>query len=132
MKFIKKYGRTLLCVVMERQVNALRKKHKFKVVAVVGSVGKTSTKLAIASVLSTSMIVRHQEGNYNDRLTVPLVMFGHANPGLFNLFSWFKIILSNQRQIHGNYPYDVVVLELGTDAPGQIAQFEYIKPNLSV
>ncbi len=132
MNNIKKIGKRILCVIMERQVKALRSRHDFKVVAVVGSVGKTSTKLAISKVLGTTNIVRHQEGNYNDRLTVPLVMFGHNNPGLFNFLSWAKILLSNQKQIKGSFPYDVVVLELGTDAPGQIEEFAYINPDIAI
>src|SRR3546814_10888979 len=44
----KKLGRELVCAISERQVRSLRKKYDFRVVAVAGSVGKSSTKTAIA------------------------------------------------------------------------------------
>ncbi len=132
MNFVKKIGKNWLTKKLEKQVKKLRKKHVFLVVAVVGSVGKTSTKLAIAEMLKTQKSVRYQEGNYNDRLTVPLVFFGHDNPNMFNVFAWLKILRSNRKQIRRKHFYDVVVLELGTDGPGQLKDFEYINPDISV
>lgn len=129
----KKFGRNLLCSILERQVRALRKRYGFTVVAVAGSVGKTSSKLAIAKVLASQKRVAYQEGNYNDRLTVPFVFFGHKTPAsLYDVVAWLKIILRNQRMIRRGYPYDIVVVELGTDGPGQIAEFAYLQPEIAV
>jgi UDP-N-acetylmuramyl pentapeptide synthase len=128
----KKAGRALVCTVLEWQVRQLRARHHFKVVAVVGSVGKTSTKLAIADLLGQTMRVRHQVGNYNDRVTVPLVFFGVSEPSLYNVFAWFRALGVSQSEISMPYPYDVVVVELGTDGPGQLADFAYLKPDLTV
>ena len=125
-------GKSILCGLLESQVRRLRHRRDFKVIVVAGSVGKTSTKLAIATVLSEKLKVIHQEGNYNDRLTVPLVFFGHCTPALLNIFSWLKILLSNERALRRTYPYEVAVLELGTDGPGQMAKFAYLKPDLAV
>ena len=132
MNLVKKHGKNLISGILERQVKKLRKKHDFIVVAVVGSVGKTSTKLAIAKVLMTERSVRYQEGNYNDQLTVPLVFFGHESPGIFNIFGWLKIFMSNRKQISRRFFPDIVVIELGTDGPGQIELFEYIHPDIAV
>lgn len=121
---MKKAGKKLVVSILGRQVRKLRKKHPVKVIGVVGSIGKTSTKLAIAQVLGKNLRVRYQHGNYNDLITVPLIFFGHEQPGLLNVLDWLKIFLSNSRQIRGDYPYDAVVVELGTDGPGQIAQFQ--------
>lgn len=129
---LKRLGKSLICTILEAQVKALRKHHQFKVIAVAGSVGKTSTKMAIAETLGASHSVRYQKGNYNDRATVPLVLFGHSLPGLFNIPAWIKIMLANHKTIHGSYPYDYVVVELGTDGPGQIAAFSYLQPDISV
>jgi UDP-N-acetylmuramoyl-tripeptide--D-alanyl-D-alanine ligase len=92
-------------------------------VAVVGSIGKTSTKLAIAKVLASGKRVRYQEGNYNEIISVPLVFFGHEMPAIWNVLAWLKIIFQNEFQIWLSFPFDIVVLELGTDAPGQISEF---------
>jgi UDP-N-acetylmuramoyl-tripeptide--D-alanyl-D-alanine ligase len=128
----KKMGKDVLCRILERQVGQLRERHKFTLIVVVGSVGKTSTKLTIAKTLAASQTVIFQEGNYNDRLTVPLVLFSHELPGLFNIFAWLKIILANRRIIKDRFPYTYAVLELGTDKRGEIAQFAYLKPDIAV
>lgn len=131
---IKSIAKSLLCAVLELQVEQLRRKHpRVKIVAVVGSMGKTSTKLAVAQTLrSSGLRVQYQSGNYNDRLTVPLVVFGHDLPSLTNLVAWFRIWQANRQIIKGIYPFDVIVLELGTDGPGQIAKFAYLNPDLSI
>jgi UDP-N-acetylmuramoyl-tripeptide--D-alanyl-D-alanine ligase len=128
----KKAARSFVCTVLEMQVRQLRARRKFKVVAVVGSVGKTSTKLAIANMLEKTMRVRYQTGNYNDRVTVPLVFFGLSEPSLYNVIAWIKVFGVTQSEIALPYQYDVVVVELGTDGPGQIEQFAYIKPDITV
>lgn len=132
MNLLKRIGKDLLSKILEYQVKKLRKKHNFILIAVVGSVGKTSTKLAISRVLSSARNTRFQTGNYNDRLTVPLVIFGHENPGIFNLIKWIKILVSNQKQIAQKFKPEVVVVELGTDGPGQIKEFQYLKPDIAV
>lgn len=130
---IKSLGKRAICVLLEAQVVRLRKKYNFTVVAVVGSVGKTSTKLAIAQTLELAgKRVRYQSGNYNDRLTVPLVVFARELPHLFNIGAWLRIIRANKKTIRKGYSYDVVVLELGTDAPGQIEKFAYLMPDILV
>lgn len=129
---LKKVGKRILCAALEAQVRRLRAKHPFLIVAVAGSVGKTSTKLAIAHSLEVSRRVIYQTGNYNDRLTVPLVLFGRTQPGLFNIPAWIKILIQNEQTIRLPKFYDVAVLELGTDGPGQMKDFAYLKPDLTV
>lgn len=129
---LKKLGKAFLCRQLERQVRQLRAQNDFKVIAVAGSVGKTSTKLAIAKTLGANHKVRYQDGNYNDRLTVPLIFFGHAQPGLYNPFAWRKILKNNARQLRKKYPHDYVVVELGVDGPGQMKDFAYLQPDLLV
>ena len=107
-----------------RQAKRILHKHQPTIVAVVGSVGKTSTKLAIATVLKQSYRVQYQSGNYNVMLTLPLVISGQTMPSLYNPFGWLRVWLAGQRYVHGSYPYEVIVLELGTDAPGDIIQFK--------
>jgi UDP-N-acetylmuramoyl-tripeptide--D-alanyl-D-alanine ligase len=129
---MKTLGKNILCRMLSAQVIRLRAKHKIKVVAVAGSVGKTSTKLAIARLLGSTRRVLFQEGNYNDPVTVPLVFFGRNEPGIFNIFAWGKILLANELTIRRKYPYQFVVIELGTDAPGTMKRFAYLRPDLTV
>jgi UDP-N-acetylmuramyl pentapeptide synthase len=115
------------------RVNRLRKRHTFKVVAVGGSIGKTSTKFAVASLLGAKYRVRYQAGNYNDAVTVPLVFFGLPLPSLMNPFAWLLTFLKIEWQLRRPYPYDVVVIELGTDGPGQLARdFSYLAVDIGI
>ena len=129
---IKRVGKAVLCRMLEAQVRQLRRRNDFPIVAVAGSVGKTSTKLAIANLLASRQKVCYQDGNYNDRLTVPLVLFGQVEPAIFNLVGWLRILLANQRMIRRTYDYDLAVLELGTDGPDQLAKFAYLQPDIIV
>ena len=121
---MKDLAKSIVIAILSSQVRRLRRRHRFKVIAVVGSVGKTSTKHTIAAVLSSAVRVRYQMGNYNDIVTVPLVYFGQSLPNLLNPFAWLRLFFRNELQIYGKFPWDVVVLELGTDGPGQIAAFQ--------
>lgn len=129
---MKKIAKNWLAKRLEKQVLKLRAKNNFTIVAVAGSVGKTTTKLAIARLLQDAKSVQFQEGNYNDRVTVPLVFFGQTQPSIYNVLGWIKIWFSNQLQLRKPYLHDVVVLELGSDAPGQIKDFAYLQPDIAV
>ena len=130
---MKQLMRNLVCRLLERRVRELRARHEFTVVAVAGSVGKTSTKMAITHVLEAAgKRVRYQEGNYNARISVPLVFFGETMPSLMNVSAWIEVLRRMDRQIAQPFAYDVVVIELGTDGPGQMAEFAYIQPDITV
>jgi UDP-N-acetylmuramoyl-tripeptide--D-alanyl-D-alanine ligase len=124
----------MLAGVLGWQVKRLRRKNNFKIIGVVGSIGKTSTKLAIAKVLASEKRVRWQEGNYNDIVSVPLVFFGREMPQVWNVCAWLWMIIKNEFQIRfREYLFDIVVVELGTDAPGQIAEFrKYLHLDVAV
>lgn len=129
---MKATAKKFITSILAKQVRQLLKKNKVKVVAVVGSIGKTSTKFAIAQTLESHQKVLWQKGNYNDIVSVPLIFFGHEIPSLFNPFSWLWVFIQNQIQIY-NYNYDVVVVELGTDGPDQIIDFkDYLKVDVAV
>ncbi|MBQ4629519.1 MAG: UDP-N-acetylmuramoyl-tripeptide--D-alanyl-D-alanine ligase [Clostridia bacterium] len=53
-----------------------RKKFDIKVVALTGSVGKTTTKEMLASVISQKYNVHATSGNFNNNIGVPLTLFG--------------------------------------------------------
>jgi UDP-N-acetylmuramoyl-tripeptide--D-alanyl-D-alanine ligase len=123
----------LVASVLGSQLKRLRKKNRIFVIAVAGSIGKTSTKLALAHVLSQTYRVQYQEGNYNDFVTVPLIFFGRKLPNIYNPFSWLLVFLRNEAVIAKKYPYHIVVVELGSDAPGQMAQFsKYLAADIGV
>jgi UDP-N-acetylmuramoyl-tripeptide--D-alanyl-D-alanine ligase len=130
---VKSFLKDMLTKVFTAQMQRIISKHKPTIVAVAGSVGKTTTKLAIATVLSKGLRVRYQEGNYNTFLTVPLIFTGQNMPSLYNPFAWVKVWLNGQKVLKHAYPYDVVVVELGVDVPGDMAIFKKsLRPDIAV
>ena len=91
------------------------KKFKPRIVAITGSVGKTSTKNAIAAVLKTKFSVRVAEENYNNEFGVPFAILGAKSPGRSPL-GWLKLLLKTEKF----FP-EILVLEFGADQPGDIS-----------
>lgn len=120
---------------LQSQAKRYIAKHQPKIIAVAGSIGKTSTKIAIATVLSQRYKVRVHSGNYNVDVTVPLVVFDIDLPkNLHSPFAWFGILIRAEAMIHTNKDQvDVIILELGTDKPGDIEEFKsWLTPDISV
>lgn len=131
---IKQNSKRLMVWLLGKQIKRLVFKNpNLRIVAVSGSVGKTSTKLAIAHVLSGNFRVRFQDGNYNDLVSVPLIFFGHKVPRVWNVLAWVWILIKDELAIHSEYPYDVVIIELGLCTPGVLPRFgNYLNPDITV
>jgi UDP-N-acetylmuramoyl-tripeptide--D-alanyl-D-alanine ligase len=127
--------RRLMEPVLVWQIKRMMRRHQPVVVAVAGSVGKTTTRLAIASVLGQKFGDRLHPGrhNYNTEIGLPLAIFNQDVPSpIINPLAWIKVLQTNERLIK-NYPYDCLVLELGTDKPGDLAYFtRWLKPKFGV
>ncbi|HEY2003636.1 MAG TPA: Mur ligase family protein [Candidatus Saccharimonadia bacterium] len=127
--------RRLLARLFERQARRLIQRHQLKVVAVAGSVGKTSTRAAIAEVLRAQYQVQNiPNPGYNSELGLPLSVFEMSVPRLLiNPFAWAWRLLRTELMVTGSYPNQVLVLELGTEEPGEIARYlRYLKPDVGV
>ncbi len=93
-------------------------KYKPDVIGITGSVGKTSTKEAIYTVLSRKKNVRQSEKNYNNEFGLPLTIIGAKSPGK-NLLGWLLIafkVLTLFIIRDKNYP-EILILEMGIDRP---------------
>ncbi len=113
-------------------VRRLLKKSHITLVGVAGSLGKSGTKRAVATVLSQKYRVRWQDGNYNDLVSVPLVFFGLPMPSLLNPFAWLRCFTKMYLESK-NYSYEIVILELGTDGPGQLEKFgKYLQLDVGI
>jgi len=92
-----------------------------EVIAITGSVGKTTTKEAIYSVLSVSYKVRRNLKNYNNEIGIPLSIIGVESGGS-SIFRWllvfFKAIFLLIKK-NKNYP-EILILEMAADHPGDI------------
>ena len=120
------------------------------VIGVTGTVGKTSTKLAIQAILEHARRVRGSTGNLNNDLGLPLAILGDWSakdlalvsrgtpPGTARMqkfFFWLKVIVGSLWRIifkTKDYP-EILVLEFGADRPGDIKYLLKIaRPNVSV
>ena len=88
---------------------AYRSKFNIPIVAITGSVGKTTTKDMIASVLNEKYNVLKTEGNFNSEIGVPLTALN---------------LMSN---------HEIAVIELGMDHVGEISgTSKIVKPDTAV
>jgi UDP-N-acetylmuramoyl-tripeptide--D-alanyl-D-alanine ligase len=116
----------IIVYLLTLEAKAVLRRYNPKIVAVTGSVGKTSAKDALYAVLSQGHHVRKSEKSFNSELGVPLTILGLPNAWgspwrwLVNLFDGLLIIifgaLPSGRQ---GYP-EWLVLEVGADRPGDI------------
>lgn len=118
--------------ILKAMAAAVLFRHKPKIVAITGSVGKTSTKAAVFTVLSSKFFVRENEKNYNNELGIPLTIIG-AGSGGSNIFKWIWVFLKwIFVLIFPRYP-EILVLELGVDHPGDMKYFmSFIKPYVGI
>lgn len=107
---------------------------EIKLIVVTGSVGKTSTKTAIATMLAQKYRVRLHEGNHNTHMSVPLAILGVPYPDNIRSFSaWRQAIKAAQARILQPTDVDIIIQELGADHPGDIEHFgTYLKPDVAV
>ncbi len=125
------------------------------IVGITGSVGKTSTKLAVAAVLGRERRCRWSKGNLNNDLGLPLTILGEWPEEELNLVSrppslelrragaqldraifWLKVIFVSAFRLvftsGADYP-EILVLEYGADKPGDMKRLLQIaRPNVGV
>ena len=96
------------------------RKYEPKIVAVAGSVGKTSTKYAIAAVLRGVHSIRMSPGNFNNEIGVPLTIISDEQR-IGGFFFWSKVLLGAGLRIlfRKKYP-EILILEYATDKPGDM------------
>ncbi len=86
-----------------------RQQFKIPIIAITGSVGKTTTKELIAAVLSTAGHVLKTEANYNNEIGVPKTLLGLTSD------------------------HDYAVIEMGMRGRGEIAELAQIaQPDIAV
>jgi UDP-N-acetylmuramoyl-tripeptide--D-alanyl-D-alanine ligase len=114
-------------------------KYNPTVIGITGSVGKTSTRHAIAAALASSYYLREPEKNYNNLIGIPLTVIGAKGIDESTNFvsiwlGWARIYLKalSVWLLPQNYP-KLLVLEYGIDAPGDMdALLNLVAPNIAV
>jgi len=120
---------------LEKYVVQYFKKHpEVKLIVVAGSVGKTSTKRALATLLSQRYRVAMQPGNHNTPMSVPLAILGIDYPeNIRSVGAWLSVFAAARLRIKEPTGTDVIIAEIGADRPGDIAYFgTYLKPYIGI
>ncbi len=112
--------KNIVTIIIEWEAKLILRKYKPKIIAITGSVGKTSTKDAIFAVVGDVLIARKSYKSYNSEIGLPLTILGCDN-GWSNPFVWlgnivrgFALLITRE-----HYP-QWLVLEVGADKPGDI------------
>jgi len=110
------------------------------IVAVTGSVGKTSTKEDIRAVLCKERRVRATGGNFNNEIGIPLAILGDWQKIEKPIFwFWLKVIFVSLYRILApnkfsseEYP-EILILEYAADRPGDMKYLlEIARPQIAV
>ncbi len=122
--------KNLLQSIIRNLAKRILAKYKPDVIGITGSVGKTSSKEAIAYVLESKFSVRRTLKNYNNEIGLPLTIIGiEKSPGK-SILGWLGVIWKAKKLLlarDNNYP-EVLVLEMGADKPGDIEYLTEIAP----
>ena len=130
---MKSMFKKIIAWIIQIESKIILRKYNPKIVAVTGSVGKTSTKDAIFSVIASSFYVRKSEKSFNSDIGIPLTILGCPNAWsnpimwLSNIWQGLKLIVWRQ-----SYP-EWLVLEVGADRPGDIKSIsKWLRPDVVV
>lgn len=130
---MKHFFKYIVVTVLTLEARFLLYRAKPFIIAVTGSVGKTSTKDAIFTILKSKQATRKSEKSFNSEIGVPLSVLGLPNAWDSPL-SWLKNLIDGFfiACMSRHYP-EVLVLEMGVDRPGDMARVaSWIRPDIIV
>ena len=107
--------------------------HKPTVIAITGSVGKTTTKDMIVAILAEAgRSVRGSYKSYNSEFGVPLSIFNLSSFGGRMVFGWAYNVFAAFLGVLVGIPRHIV-LEVGLEQPGDITSLvRWLRPSVSV
>jgi len=124
----------ILVFILTLESRLILAKYKPYIIAITGSVGKTSAKDAIYCVVRRQYkYPRKSEKSLNSEIGLPLTIIGVPN-AWHSPFGWFSNIARGLDLIifRREYP-DCLVLEIGADHPGDISKtVRWLKPDCAV
>jgi UDP-N-acetylmuramoyl-tripeptide--D-alanyl-D-alanine ligase len=129
---MKKILRGVVLAILKRLVRRRLKKFKGKVIAVTGSVGKSSTKEAIFAVLNTKYRVKRSKKSMNSDFGLLLTILD-IESGFSSVVKWSILLVQGFWNSFFKMHEDFLVLELGVDAPGDMDfLLSFVKPEIAV
>lgn len=109
------------------------RRHEPRIIAITGSVGKTSTKDAIYAVVSSAFEARASEKSHNSEIGLPLSILGLEN-AWGSALGWIRNIFKSVKiAFFSSYFPEWLVLEIGADHPGDIEKVsKWLRPEIVV
>lgn len=123
---MKAFFRSIIGALLAFKARSYLKTHRVQVIAVTGSVGKTSTKEAIFEVLSSKFDVYSSKKSFNTEFGLSLAVLQEEESGFSSPITWLKIlgrVFFQKKKV-----YRKIVLEMGADKPGDIKKLIKIAP----
>lgn len=130
---MKKVFKKIVIGILTLEAWLILKKYKPMIVAITGSVGKTSTKDSVAAVLGNKFFVRASQKSFNSEIGIPLTILGRES-GWGSPIAWLKIFGEGLALIFFRNHYPTwLVIEVGTDRPGDIKSVtRWLKPDVVI
>lgn len=114
----KNFFRDVLTALAKRKLQQIRP----RIVGITGSVGKTSTKESIASVLERRFKIVKSQKNYNTDYGALLTILDQTGGGT-SWTKWGKVFVESMKAaLKKPDPYDVLIIEMGVDKPGDMSE----------
>ena len=130
---MKEILKQILVFVLHKLSALVIKKYNPKIIGITGTVGKTTTKDAVYTALSRFESVRKSQKSFNSELGIPLTILDSDNPGR-DMLGWIRVIIDGLVMLVFKSPYPKwLVLEVGTDKPGDIAMItKWLKTDITI
>lgn len=132
-KDMKQLAKKIILFIITTEAKFVLKRFNPKIIAITGSVGKTSTKDATYTLLKKSLYIRKSEKSFNSEFGVPLSILGLPN-GWTQVQIWLKNIIKGVLVCITRAPYPKwLVLEVGADTPGDISSIaRWLRPHIVI
>ncbi len=129
---MKKILKKIIITIITLEAKLVLLRFKPKIIAITGSVGKTSTKDAVFSALSDSIHIRKNQKSFNSEIGVPLTILGLDN-GYNDFFKWLTNIFEGLLVLFTKKYPERLVLEVGVDRPGDMEHMmRWIKIDIAI
>ena len=130
---MKNFLKKIVIAILTWEAKMVLSRFKPKIIAITGSVGKTGTKDALFTALSSYFKARKSEKSFNSELGVPLTILG-CSTGWGSALRWSEVLIRGLFSVFWNSGYpNLLILEVGADRPGDIKKItRWLKPHITV
>ena len=123
---LKSFVKSVVESILAKRARRFLELNKVQVIGVTGSVGKTSTKEAIYTVLKSKFKVERSRNSFNTTLGLSLTVLGEKKSGFSSPSAWWAILRRSKKS--SREAPEKMVLEMGADGPGDLNKLMAIAP----